>query len=412
MDDTGKQTAGSKAAGSKTAGSKAAVRAVLEFGDPPYMPLGVYAVDCDLASKILGRKTLVRDKVAQQIMLWEGRRDEVAQALAEDGPELYRKLDCIDVVPAQKVAPPLPPKGSYLPPAGDPRRVKKADDDTWKDGLGNVWKCAWETNDICQVAWAPVEYSHSADVDIAVPPVDETIFEAYDAVLAALSEDRFLLGHSSGFSPMALPGGMETGLMEYYLNPEALLALIAHHTRVEAVQDRFWLRPGMDAWFLEADMATTRGPLMNPAMFRSFCLPSFISRVESVKRYLPWVFFHSCGDNHALMDQYLQTGIDCYQSLQTGVMDLGPLISEYGDRMSFWGGVPVELLVAGSPAEVKGAVRKAYEDAARAREDLRKRGKRGGAFILGPSHSAAYGTTYGNFMAMLDEHVRLRDKAV
>jgi hypothetical protein len=93
-------------------------------------------------------------------------------------------------------------------------------------------------------------------------------------------------------------------------------------------------------------------------------------------------------------------------------MDLGPLISEYGDRMSFWGGVPVELLVAGSPAEVKGAVRKAYEDAARAREDLRKRGKRGGAFILGPSHSAAYGTTYGNFMAMLDEHVRLRDKAV
>jgi hypothetical protein len=33
---------------------------------------------------------------------------------------------------------------------------------------------------------------------------------------------------------------------------------------------------------------------------------------------------------------------------------------------------------------------------------------RGGGFILGPSHSIAYGTKYENFMAMLDEFDRLR----
>ncbi len=34
----------------------------------------------------------------------------------------------------------------------------------------------------------------------------------------------------------------------------------------------------------------------------------------------------------------------------------------------------------------------------------------GGGFILGPSHSIAYGTKYENFMALLDEFVKLRDK--
>ncbi len=39
-----------------------------------------------------------------------------------------------------------------------------------------------------------------------------------------------------------------------------------------------------------------------------------------------------------------------------------------------------------------------------------ERGAPGGGFILGPSHSVAMNTRYDNFMAMLDEFVRLRDK--
>ena len=39
-----------------------------------------------------------------------------------------------------------------------------------------------------------------------------------------------------------------------------------------------------------------------------------------------------------------------------------------------------------------------------------ERGAPGGGFILGPSHSIAKGTKYENFMAMLDEYDRLKDK--
>ena len=69
-----------------------------------------------------------------------------------------------------------------------------------------------------------------------------------------------------------------------------------------------------------------------------------------------------------------------------------------GNRIAAWGGVDVANLVGGSPEDVRADVRRAMESA-----------KAGGGFILGPSHSIAYGTKYDNFMAMLDEFDKLRD---
>ncbi len=112
------------------------------------------------------------------------------------------------------------------------------------------------------------------------------------------------------------------------------------------------------------------------------------------------MIFHNCGNNIPLMEMFIGCGIDCYQSLQTTAgMEVGRLKEMFGDRLCFWGGVPVELLIAGTPEDVRKAVRTAME-----------RGAPGGGFILGPSHSIAKNTKYENFMAMLDAFVALRDK--
>jgi uroporphyrinogen decarboxylase len=100
------------------------------------------------------------------------------------------------------------------------------------------------------------------------------------------------------------------------------------------------------------------------------------------------------------MEMLIECGIDCYQSLQTTAgMEVGRLKAMFGDRLCLWGGVPVETLIAGTPEDVRRAVRAAME-----------RGAPGGGFILGPSHSVAMNTKYENFMAMLDEYVALRDR--
>ena len=147
-------------------------------------------------------------------------------------------------------------------------------------------------------------------------------------------------------------------------------------------------------------MASTKGPMMSPDMFRGFCFPGMQERVAHVKQWGVQVLTHNCGNNRALMDQFIEAGIECYQSLQANAdMDVSDLKANYGSKMAFWGGVSVDALVQGTADDVRRQVRDALEA-----------GAPGGGFILGPSHSIAKGTKYDNFMALLDEFDRLRER--
>ena len=198
---------------------------------------------------------------------------------------------------------------------------------------------------------------------------------------------------------MTLLGGTENGLMMYALQPEVVLAANQQSVAAQNAKDPYFIRPGVAGVLMEQDMAGTNAPLISPAMFQEFCFPFLKERIAHVKQSVSQVIFHNCGNNIPLMDMLADTGIDCYQSLQTTAgMEIGKLKAAYGHRLAFWGGVPVENLIAGSTGDVRKAVRIAME-----------RGAPGGGFILGPSHSVAKNTKYDNFMAMLDEFVKLRD---
>ena len=88
--------------------SKERVQAAIERKPVDRVPLGFYAVDYDTVERVLGRKTFVRNKIGITTALWEGRRAEVAESLKKDTVELYKKLDCADLI--------LPKEGRILPP--------------------------------------------------------------------------------------------------------------------------------------------------------------------------------------------------------------------------------------------------------------------------------------------------------
>ena len=164
--------------------------------------------------------------------------------------------------------------------------------------------------------------------------------------------------------------------------------------------DRWYIRPGCAGVLMEQDMAGTNGPLISPAMFRDMCQPYLAERISHVKQHVDQVVFHNCGHTIPLMDMFIDAGVDCYQSLQTTAgMEVGGLKKRFGNRLAFWGGIAVEVLIQGSPDDVRREVRQAMQ-----------RGAPGGGFILGPSHSIAMNTRYDNFMALLDEFVALREK--
>jgi uroporphyrinogen-III decarboxylase len=361
------------------------------------VPLGFYAVDYDTVEKVLGRPSYVRNKIEIQLALWEGRRNEVAEGLKKDTVEFYRKIDCADIL--------LPKEAQLLPPVGyEPDPPKQIAADRWEDRAGRIYQAVRHANEI-QCIHEPGKGQHTFTPEdfrdpVRIEPPDPSVFEVLDHVIEKLGDERYIAGTTGGITALTLPGGTEEGLMLYALQPEVILAANRQSVLAQNARDPYFIRPGIAGVLMEQDMAGTNGPLVSPAMFQELCLPFLKERLAHVKKSASQVIFHNCGNNIPLMDFFIEAGIDCYQSLQTTAgMEIGKLKKLYGDRLAFWGGVPLETLIGGTADDVRKDVRTAME-----------RGAPGGGFILGPSHSVAKNTKYDNFMAMLDEFVKLRDR--
>ncbi|MHB9031424.1 MAG: uroporphyrinogen decarboxylase family protein [Anaerolineae bacterium] len=367
-------------------------------GIPDKVPLGDFSIDFDTAERILGHPTYHRAKARCQIAYWEGRRDEVVQGLIADTIELYRKLDVYDIINlcAQTLGL-VPPRG-YRPEA--PRRV---DDSTWEFADGKVLKYSPITADITLVndpgLWTRPIRAKDFPLEPAYHAPDPSCYELVNAVTDAFKGERFILGPYP-IAPQWPPlGAMERSLVEMTENPELAERALQSTLAQAALQQAHWRNPGFDGVLDGTDWAYKSGTFMSPRAWRHFCFPALQANVAAAHRAGLIFGQHACGNNWKILDGFIEAGVDCYQSIQASAeMDLGRVREAAGGRMALWGGVPVELLVGGSPDEVRAAVRQALLTA-----------KAGGGYILGASHSIAVGCRYDNFMAMLDEFVKLRD---
>jgi hypothetical protein len=383
--------------------SRERVRAALERKTPDRIPFGEFAIDFDTVQKILGHETYVLAMAKCRMAFWEGRRDEVVQSWKEDGVELFRKLDCIDLVNLNAMAFGLAPARGERSDA--PRKI---DDVTWEDREGRIYRLSVLTGDITCVH-DPVARAREytvAEFEAApeYTPPDPSVFEAIDHLVAHLGKERFILGPSGNPSGLVMLGEAEQGYERIALEPDLVRAAAAQLARLGELQDPDYIRPGQDGTIWGQDFAASRGPMVSPAAFRDLVVPFMKSRAASVKRLSQYVVQHACGNNWPLLDSFVEIGFDCYQSIQQSAgMDLGQVMRKYGDKLCLWGGVPVEHLVSGTPSEIRADVRAAVQTA---------RSVRGGAgYIFGSTHSIAVGTKYDNFMAMVDEFEKVRGLA-
>ncbi len=370
--------------------SKERVVATLEGRIPDRVPYGEFCVDFDTVERILGRETYLRAKARSQIAFWERRHAEVVASWTADHIELHRRLP-LDIVNFPMATWEVPPETDDPPP----RRV---DAFTWEDKYGRVYKMSEFTRDITCVVdpvrdarvFRPEDFAGPA----APPAVDPRSLRIVDDVIRAVGPDKFVCGPSGGEIGLTLLGGMERGLRELIDNPEAVRAATARRLAEQDLADDVLVHPASDGVLWGDDWGYKTGPLISPAMFRDFFLDANRERARRFRRFGKKVLKHCCGNVSSYLDFFLEIGFDAYQSIQpTAGMDLARLKRAVGDRMTLWGGVAVEHLMAGTPEEVRADVREAM-----------RAGKPGGRFILGASHSIAVGTKYDNYMAMLDEY--------
>lgn len=179
-----------------------------------------------------------------------------------------------------------------------------------------------------------------------------------------LPSDRAILGvlWSSHFQDACAAFGMEEAMMMMYDSPEMFKAVInrctdfyveANKIFYEAVGDK------IHAVLIGNDMGSQNGLMVSPELLREFVAPCNTRLIQQAKSYGLKVIYHSCGAISDIIPDLIESGVDVVhpiQALATG-MDPQGLKEQYGDSVSFCGGVDAQhLLVSGTAQEVEDKV--------------------------------------------------------
>lgn len=174
-------------------------------------------------------------------------------------------------------------------------------------------------------------------------------FQAYrEARRAARDQNRFFAWCGTNVFELMHPVcGHQHMLTGMVLDPDWIRDMVETFSRVtvELWEILFAEEGAPDGiWFYE-DMGFKKRPFMSPDMYRELILPGHRRTVGWAKeRGLP-VIMHSCGYVEPLLPGMIEAGIDCLQVIEVKAgMDLLKLYRQFGDRLSFMGGMDVRVL--------------------------------------------------------------------
>jgi uroporphyrinogen decarboxylase len=141
------------------------------------------------------------------------------------------------------------------------------------------------------------------------------------------------------------------------------------------------------------DVATQRGMMISPALWREFLKPRLEAFIKMTKSYGVKIRYHSCGSIYSIINDLIEIGIDILSPVQTLALDMNVLniMEEFGERICLHGGLDIqELLPKGSPEQVKDQVKRLVE-----------RGKNGG-YILAGTHTLQSDIPTANIAAIVE----------
>ena len=169
--------------------SRERILATVAHREPDRVPVGEWGIDHDHVTRILGRETFWRNRRAQTLALWQGRRDEVVEGQKRDYVDLIDALD-YDVIPVHLV----PPRG---PAPKDPPR--QAAEGVWEDSNGRVYKYA-ASNDSIQCVTPSAGRFQLTDAELETyrrglleREIDDSQFELIDFICDRYADTRAIV---------------------------------------------------------------------------------------------------------------------------------------------------------------------------------------------------------------------------
>jgi uroporphyrinogen decarboxylase len=160
--------------------------------------------------------------------------------------------------------------------------------------------------------------------------------------------------------------------------------------------------PYLDVVATGDDIGAQRGLMISPAMYRELILPLQREQFRTIRAHTDAkIFYHTCGDIYPVLDDLVELGVEILNPVQVSAAEMGDterLKREYGDRLSFWGGVDTfEVLPKGTPEDVRAEVDRRVEVLGR-----------GGGYVLNAVHNLQPDVPVENIIAMYEHGKTLR----
>ena len=182
-------------------------------------------------------------------------------------------------------------------------------------------------------------------------------FDAYRlAKQHAAEQQRFFCWSGINvFESMHPVCGHEYMLMGMVEDPDWVKDMVNTYARLTvAMQEILFAEEGYPdgIWYYE-DMGYKQHPFMSPRMYRQIIQPGHELTIGFAKSHKLPVIMHSCGYVAPLLPGMLEAGIDCLQVIEVKAgMDLLQLYQDYGERLSFMGGIDVRVLYNNDKREI------------------------------------------------------------
>ncbi len=174
-------------------------------------------------------------------------------------------------------------------------------------------------------------------------------FEAYREAKQRAAERNLFFAWSGTnvFEQMHPVCGHEYMLMGAAMDPDWIKDMVNTYAELTvALQEILFAEEGWPdgIWFYE-DMGFKGRPFVSLDMYRELIQPGHKKTMALAKSHDLPVIVHSCGYVAPLVPGLIEAGMDCLQVIEVKAgMDLLQLYQDYGDRLSFMGGIDVRVL--------------------------------------------------------------------
>ncbi len=261
----------------------------------------------------------------------------------------------------------------------------------WRDQFGILWNRTID-KDIGNVD--QLLLPEASLQGYAFPRPDYARNAAHLQCLVDEHPDRFRIA-SIGFSMFERAWtlrGMENLLMDMVLQPQFVDALLDRILEYDLAVLEHMLTYDVDCIRFGDDWGQQKGLIMGPKLWHRFIKPRMAALYGRVKSAGLYVMQHSCGDIQGLFPDLIDMGLDIFETFQPEVMDVDFCKREYGQHLTFYGGISTQQVMPRvSPVELYAHVH----------DMIRRMGVDGG-YIVAPTHGVPRDVSPENILAFVD----------